>query len=324
MINVDLESISGALDDVKKLIEDSQSSSQIDFNFKSFKASNHDYRIAAIDGSHHNIKGINFIFSTLRAGYLLYQFGKVVEENIDPIKVEFIMNNNVPNVGYEYKHEKYYQEIIGDIPNGKLDFDKVTERIRTLLEWKKINELVDKLGKNDIIIFDGSLISGEISTSHTFVNDLMERTTQKGITLVGLSKDTSLSIESAPLPLALAESAKRFHPDKNWYVEYEGNYFVKFSKKTDQIFRVDAVMPEDITIDEILSRIGAYCFDPATFGYPYPMQKIHDAVRISEMEMKYCEDLFKVQCQKAGISPDIIGKIFSIYHNQLDIISYGR
>lgn len=324
MINIDFSSVDEALKNIQILVDDSKASSEIDFNFKSFKAKNHSNKVIAIDGSHHNIKGTNFVFSTLRTGYLMYQNGRIIEEKIDPISVEFIMNNQAPVVGYEYKHEKYYQEIIGDIPNGKLEFEKVTERIRTLLEWKQINSSIDLLDKGDIIIFDGSLISGEISTSHEYVSKLMDRTKEKGITIIGLSKDTSLSIDSAPLTLALAASAKKHHPDKNWFVEYEGNYFVKFSNKSEQIFRVDAVTPDDTNIEEVLSKIGAYCFDPAIFGYPYPMQKIHDAVRISEMEVKYCEDLFKTECLKNGMKQDTIDRIFSIYHDQLDKISYGR
>lgn len=325
MIHVDPTSISEALEDVKKVMQDSQNSSQTNFDFQSFRSqSNKTIKIAAIDGSHHNIKGTNFLFSALRAGYLIYKDGRLIETNIDPIKLEFIMNNNVPNVGFVYKHEKYYQEIIGDIPTGKLEFDKVTERIRTLLEWKKVRELIDLLHKDDIIIFDGSLISGEISTSHTFVDELIEKAMNKGITIIGFSKDTSLSIDSAPLPIVLNESAKTFHPNKNWFVDYEGSYFVKFSKKVDQIFRVDAVVPDHLTIDEVLSRIGGYCFNAATLGYPFPMQKVHDEVRISETDMKYCQDAFKVQCQKAGISPEFIDKMFNIYHDQLDKISWGR
>lgn len=324
MISIDQQSLVGAIDDMKKLIKDSQTSSEIDFGFTSFKAKNHDYKIAAIDGSHHNINGANFILSTLRAGTLFYQRGQLIEEDIDPIKIELIMNNKAPVVGFEYKHEKYYQEIIGDIPNGNLKFDKVAERIRTLLEWKKINESIDKLDAGDIIIFDGSLISGEISTSHTYVNELFDRTKEKGIAVVGLSKDTSLSIESAPLPVALSASSAKHHPNQNWFVEYEGNYFVNFSTKSEQIFRVDAVFGDNTTIEEILVKIGAYCFDPAIFGYPYPMQKIHDAVRISEMDVKYCEEIFKSSCQKAGVHPDVVNQLFSIYHDQLDIISHGR
>lgn len=326
MYNVDLSSISHALNDMKKVISDKEKNSDYEFNFHSFKSKNFPHRLAAIDGSNHDVKGTNFVFSTLRTGYLLYEKDNIIKKNIDPITVEFIMNNNDSNVGFEYKHEKYYHSITGELPQGKLDFDKVTDRIRTLLEWDKVNSLIDDLEKNDIIIFDGSLISGEISTSHTFFKSLCEKARTKGISLVGLSKDTSLSVDSASLPLVLLESSKKHHAEKNWYVKYDDvdySYFVKFSKKRDLVYRVDVVLPEHLSFEEVVSSVGSYCFDKP-FGYPFPMQKIHDAVRISEMERDYCLNRFRKECLNNGISRENYEKMFQIYHDSLDKMSYGR
>lgn len=309
---------------MRKLVNDSQSYSQNDFSFESFEIENHPYTIAAIDGSHHNIKGMSFVFSTLRAGYLLYQNGNLIKSAIDPIKIEFIMNNDVNPVGFRYKHEYYFHNITGEIPTGKLEYEKVTERIRTLLEWEKVKFLIQTLKKDDIIIFDGSLISGEISTSHEFVRQLSQIAQDKGIALVGLSKDTSLSMETAPVPIVLQKAAKKHHPNRNWFVSYNDTYFVRFSKQKDLIFRMDTVTPPDLDMKTLLSRIGAYCYDPATPGYPYPMQKIHDSVRISELERDYCFGLFKKECQKSDLPNETVHQLFSIYHNQLDKISFGR
>lgn len=331
MFNIDPKSMSKALEGVKKVVYDNERNSKHDFKFESFKVKNHPFTLAAIDGSNHNIRGTNFVFSTLRTGYHLFQKGLLFESNIEPIKIEFIMNNEDPDVGYEYIHEWYYHQITGEIPNGRLDFDKVTERIRTLMEWEKVAFLIEKLTKNDIIIFDGSLISGEISTSHEFFSSLVAKAKEKGIALVGLSKDTSLSIDSASLPSVLNESSKIHHPDKNWFVEYEGDgenvdsvYFVKFSKLKDLIFRIDAIVPDHLELIDIVSWVGSYCYDKTLFGYPFPMQKIHDSVRISEAERDYAFGLFKQECLRSGVSPDTFEKMFSIYHNKLDIKSIGR
>lgn len=309
---------------MKRLVNDTNEHSQESFTFQAFMATNHNHTIAAIDGSHNNIKGMNFIFSALRAGYLLYQDGKLVKKAVDPIKVEFIMNNDVYPVGFLHKHEQYYHQITGDIPTGKLEWEKVTERIRTLLEWDKVKYLVQTLHKGDIIIFDGSLISGEISTSHEFVNQLKRLAQDKGISLVGLSKDTSLSIGTSPLPILLKKAAESQHPNQNWFTAYKDTYFVRFSKQKELIFRVDAVLPKDVEMETILGQIGAYCYDPATPGYPFPMQKIHDGVRISEMERDYCFELFQKECYKSDLPKDTVQQIFTIYHDQLDKISYGR
>jgi len=324
MYNIDIDSIQQALTDIKQLVTDSDTQSEAHFSFQSFQNANHSHTIAAIDGSHHNIKGMSFLFSTLRAGYLLYQNGKCIKNAIDPIKIEFILNNDVKHMGFRAKHERYFYQVTGESSSGNLEFDKVTERIRTLLEWDKVKYLIQTLNRDDIIIFDGSLISGEISTSHEFVRQLSEMAQSKGITLVGLSKDTSLSIETAPIPLVLQKAAAKQRPNQNWFTTYQDTHFVRFSKQRDLIFRVDAVLPPDLTLETVLSRIGAYCYDPATPGYPYPMQKIHDSVRISELERNYCYDVFKKECQKLHLPKHTLQQIFSIYHNQLDKISLGR
>lgn len=324
MSKIDKNSLYEAVKFVKNAAIDAEQNIDYNFNFSSFKVKNHSYKIAAIDGSHHNLKGLNFFFSTLRAGYLLYQEGKMIDKNIDDIKIEFISKLKGTNAYYEYVHEKYYQDIIGDIPKGKLEFDKVAERIRTLLEWEKVRFLIEELSKDDMIIFDGSLISGEISTNYTFYDHLVKRAKEKGIALVGLSKDTSLSINSISLPLLLNESSRKHFANKNWYVEHNDTFFVKFSKHVELIFRIDAVLPDHLSMEELLSRIGAYCFDPATLGYPFPMQAIHDGVRISEMEIQQCLEIFKIECGKQNIPTSFINQLFSIYHDQLDKISWGR
>ena len=268
---------------------------------------------------------MNFIFSTLRAGYEIYQNNELFERDIDHILVEFIANNNDPKVGFGAKYEKYYQEIVENLPEKYPEFEKTPERIRTLLEWNKLKKLVKILGRGDIIVFDGALISGTITTNHEFFNGLAQQAKDNGITLVGLSKDTSLSIDSAPVPIVLLESSAEFHPNKNWYVEYKpGTYFIRFTKRVPQVFRMDVVHPKDVGIEEILAKISSYCFDPATLGYPYPMQNIHDSVRIDEMQKQECFEIFKKEYIKAGMPAHLFDEMFNIYHDQLDIISWGR
>lgn len=324
VFNVDHSSLEQAFKSAQKVVQDNEKNSQQDFLFHSFQVENHPHVLAAIDGSNHNIRGTNFVFSTLRTGFHLFEKGKCVSSKIEPIIVEFVMNNEDKDVGYGYIHERYYHRITGEIPSGKLDFDKVTERIRTLLEWEKVSLLIEELDKGDIIIFDGSLISGEISTSHEFYDGLEARAMEKGIALVGLSKDTSLSIDAASLPSVLHDSSKLHHPNKNWLVSYEDTHFVKFSKFKDLIFRIDAIVPEHLTLVDIVSWVGSYCFDQMLFGYPYPMQKIHDSVRISEAERDHAFGLFKQTCIRGGIHPHTFDKMFSIYHDKLDIKSFGR
>lgn len=324
LIEIDKSSIFHAVEDVKKVMSDNEIHSDKEFDFISFKAKNEDFLLAAVDGSHHNIRGNNFVFSTLRAGYHIYQGENIIKSEIDPIKIELLANNDDHKIGYLVKHEAYYHSITGELPRGKMEFEKATERIRTLMEWDKVKSLIYSLNKGDIIIFDGSLISGQISTSHDFFNHLVEKAKEKGIALVGLSKDTSLSIDSASLPIVLLEASKKHFPDKNWLVQYNDSYFVKFTRFKDLVFRLDVIIPEGTDIEEIVSKIAAYSMSRTDLGYPFPMRKIHDSVRISELERDHCFDQFKNECLKSKIPSHVIEKMFHIYHDDLDKMSFGR
>lgn len=317
-----------------KVLTDSKSiRSKDEYDFNSFLIKNHDFKLAAVDGSNHSISGINFVVAALRAGYLIYQNGNLIEDNISKILLETLINTGDKEQGYLKVYREYYRELTSEIPEEYLEFEKASERLRTIMEWKYISELVGKLSYGDVIIFDGSLISGAISTNHLFYETLISRAKDKGISLIGLSKDTSLSIENVPIPSILREAAKTQANHKNWYVSIEDTYFVKFTKEVDLIFRFDVVHPESIAIEDVLSRVGAYAFSTKTLGYPYPMQRIHDEVRISKMDIDNCFSLLKNKWIsnfnpknseefKRRISE--FNELFFNYHKQLDVMSSGR
>ncbi|QST02911.1 DNA double-strand break repair nuclease NurA (plasmid) [Pontibacillus sp. ALD_SL1] len=325
-MHTDPHSFQTALTGVQYMLRDQRKQETRSFAFTPFKASNHPCRLAAVDGSNHDRKGMNFLFSSLRSGYLLYEKGNLVEHSIDPIVVEFLAHNDDPVIGYGARHSTYFTTVTGSAPSRTLQFDKISDHIRTLLEWQKIAHLVDKLDRGDLIIFDGSLISGEISTNHDFFESLAKNAKSKGISLIGLSKDTGLSIGSAPILPVLQKARKVQHPNQNWYtyIEEHDTYFVQFSKNKELLFRVDVVKPDDIAFETVISWVGSYCFDPPTFGYPYPMQHIHDAVRISKTDFDLCFRQFKKGCLENGFTQESFEMLFSRYHDQLDKLSFGR
>ena len=333
MIEIDNESFNESISIIRSITKSQQKQSENNFDFKSFVIKNHNHKIAAVDGSNFNIPAVNFVIATLRTGYLIYQNENIIEKNISPIKIETLLNTTDSEIGYLRKYKDYYYNLTKEIPEDFLEFDKAAERIRTLMEWSNINELIDKLGHGDIIIFDGSLISGAITTNHLFYETLVSKSKDKGITLIGLSKDTTLSLDNVPIPTILREAAKTQAFNRNWYVELEETFFVRFSKKSDLIFRMDIVHPDSIKIEDVFSEIGAYVYSKKTFGYPFPMQRIHDEVRISKLHRDSCFSILRSDWLKQGKPSnseemmDLIkefDRLFFNYHKQLDIISSGR
>lgn len=323
--------------------------SKKDFEFAHFTVNNHPYKVAAVDGSNNNIPGVNMVVAAMRSGYLIYQNGELVSEEISPLKIETLINTPNQQIGYMKKYTEYFQALTNKLPIEQLEFDKAPERLRTIMEWSDINELVGTLNKGDVIVFDGSLISGTISTSNEFYNAVVAGAKEKGIALVGLSKDTSLTMDSVPIPTILKDASLRKGFKENWYTKIDlkdvenvsggtvekikETYFVKFVKEKPYIFRVDMIIPSNTSVEEILSKIGIYAFTKKNLGYLRPMQKIHDKVRISRLEKEQCFNLMRKQWIKAQNPKNEIAyksclrefnEMFFNFHETLDVISGGR
>lgn len=319
MPEIDIQTVHQSVCYLQSMMEDTKEHSQKTYPFTAFQAENSDHCLASVDGSHHNIKGSHFVFSAIRSGYQIYRNGHLTDANIFRTKIEILTKSN-----YKDRHREYFQNITGQTPTELKEFEKVSERIRTLLEWDKIQQLLERLGDGDVILFDGSMISGVISTNQSFFHAIEEKAKQKGIILAGLSKDTSLMEGAASVPRLLAAAAAVQCPNSDWFVPYKDTYFVKFIPTTDLVFRLDLVLPDGVRAEDAIKRIAAYAYDAGEPGYPYPMQTIHDAVRISRSQVYDCLDYFKSECLKQHIPLSYVEELFQIYHDQLDIFSHGR
>jgi hypothetical protein len=321
--SIDEKSINRAVDFIQKVNGDlrDEAENKQTYEFHSFIAKNHQNILASIDGSHQTLKGKSFVFSAINSGFLLFQANELVHTEVSRTKIEILTKDN-----YKKRHAEYYINVTGQRPQGDLDYDKSTERIRTLLEWDKVKYLISMLNSGDIILFDGSMISGVISTNKQFFDSLCETAKSKGIILAGLSKDTSLLKDNIPVPLLLAEQARNQNIIDNWYSYYEPEktYFVKFRKMIDLVFRLDLVLPDNLTAADVIPLIASYCYDRGNPAYPYPLLMIHDSVRISDQQFHICLETFKDECRLRKIPLNFVGELFSIYHDQLDTMSHGR
>lgn len=349
MGKIDSKSLNESIHALQTLSKSRNLKSKSDFEFKRFTVGNEVCKVAAVDGSNNNIAGINMAVTVMRSGFLIYQNGEVVKESISPLIIETLINTPNPNIGFMKKYKDYFYNLTNMATNSLLEYEKAPERLRTILEWSDINRLTEELEKGDVIIFDGSLISGTISTSREFYDLVVERAKEKGVALVGLSKDTSLTMDSVPIPSILKDASLRQGFNENWYTkinlrdvenaseetikQIKETYFVKFVKEKPYIFRVDMVIPDNTTLEQVLSKIGVYAFSKRNLGYPRPMQKIHDKVRISHLEKEQCFNFMKRQWLKRQNPSNEyeykrcikeFNEMFFNFHDALDVVSNGR
>ena len=132
MPEIDIQTVQKAVSFMQKMLSDNREHSSKTYPFHPFVATNSTTKVGAIDGSHHNIQGTHFVFSTICSGYQVYQDGELIEQDISRTKIEILTKGN-----FRERHAEYFLNITGDKPQGIMEFDKSTERIRTLLEWDK-------------------------------------------------------------------------------------------------------------------------------------------------------------------------------------------
>ncbi|HDR8321373.1 DNA double-strand break repair nuclease NurA [Bacillus luti] len=324
MYEINMSAFQRSVTAFRQTITEALKRSEDDFPFTEFLIENHPGTVAVIDGSNHNIQGKNFVLTLLRVGHLLFQRGVIVNEHVDPITMEFITNNDAYPMGYKHKYQEYFSKVADGVYTGRIEFEKITDRLRSIMEWQKVKKLIEQLNKNDIILFDGSLLSGEITLNQTFYEQIVHHAKAKGVILVGLSKDTSLSIGSAPAPLVLLRASKRTHAFKNWLVRFEDTWFVRFTQDEDIVFRLDIEAPEGISDEQVVKWIGSYALFDNMLGFPYPAQFIHDYVRIDKATKQQCFEQFQDMCLEQGMSQAEVDEMFAIYHETMDAHSLGR
>ena len=259
------------------------------------------FKLAAVDGGSHKILDAgSFILGTYRAGYLIFQDGKLVEDKIGSIKPQFISFSNLREI-----YSKTFSKLIGDTPSEyPRQLHVVLERLRTFAEWERVQELVNKLDDGDIILIDGSL-KASINRLDVLFQSVLEKAVDKGIHFVGISKRSTLRLNHMPLIPKVKKVGESQFAKKYWFCQifeeepedteleddtadkgssgqqFGKRYIVKYHPLTRFVFRTDVNRLEKRDPELLFSKIGQYSSDPSYLGYPYPLADIHNQVVIT-------------------------------------------
>ncbi len=259
-------------------------------------------RIAAVDGSSGLAEPMGGLYiGLIRAGYVIYgeEREKKVVSPIDAFRIGFDNSREI--------YEGRYREILGeDAPAiGETEPRYILQRIRTLEEYRYIFRALDELAEGDILLVDGAL-RGDLHTPETAIKILSDRAQDKGVSVVGISKNSGLVLGGMPfVPLIDAEAeAKGFG---RWFVRIstqpsggkEEIYVVKYSPLGDNAFRTDIISLD--RIENVLGNIMRYCNDVAYPGYPYPLADIHNEVIIRKGTVDDISSRFRFEAMNRGI-----------------------
>jgi len=276
-------------------------------NFHDIKDLNSENRIAFIDGGNCEIlKAPNFSLQFIRIYYTIYKNNKRVENKRYEFYLlikSFSKDNNIL-----YKTKTFGGNLIDEIEfdsfdktisqgNNRADISFVGNVARRFSELSIAKEILDKLEKNDAVVFDGSL-EAKYTHEEKILDELFEKAAKKDIVLMGLSKTCELLTDKGNSIIGvLAE----MQDDGVWFYNPIAKinkkfdiYFAKLNRQSSYIFRIDSTKRDD----KIFSMLKSNSTDPIFFGYPYALIEADKFARVTNKELEIFKTKFMMKAGK--------------------------
>jgi hypothetical protein len=295
-------------------------------SFHTYEPSEDSFKLAAVDGgSQRVLNGGSFIVGAYRAGALLFQDHALLSPEPAPsAKVFSVSFNNRKEL-----YSKAFESLIGESPTEyPRELMLVLQRLRTFEEWSVAQELINQLGKGDIILVDGSL-KASIHKQDILFQRIMSRALEKGIHFVGISKRSTLRFNHAPLlHFVKKKGDELFGNSKIWYCEipdekghsqlFGNRYIVKYHPEAYFVFRTDINRLDNVPPAEVFGKLAKYSSDATYHGYPYPLAQIHNQVVINRVQIEDIAYRLEALALERGISNYNWDLLFQNFHDILD------
>jgi len=182
------------------------------------------------------------------------------------------------------------------------DISKAASIARQFAEWAIIDLVLQNLDANDIIIRDGSLITG-VTNEAAYFENAYRKLRKKEIHLGGLVKKTTLLTTTGKNFLSvMKERGNKLVPNSSWYYypladislpEPAEMSIIKLHPRSDFVFRFERIKGHG-SMKDILSHIAENSSDYRFPGYPYGLIDADRSARVSEAERKFHKTLFPV------------------------------
>ncbi len=212
-----------------------------------------------------------------------------------------------------------------DMPRG---LDEAVGRIRTLLEWKAVEDaLLEGMQPGSVLAFDGALWAG-IRGIGPMLSRIADKAGRDSIMLCGISKRSMLTRGSKPLIPIIQMAGDNVLPDQNWVYPvrisgYSEKLFgqvnvAKLHPRSRYVFRTDLSLPKGVNTGQALGMLSFHSNDPAYVGYPYPLARVHNDVAFSRSEVEDLRNLLRSEALRRGMDPKEWQLTFQDFHEVLD------
>jgi hypothetical protein len=207
------------------------------------------------------------------------------------------------------------------VPGAPVDINL----LRDQGEWEAVSAAVDEALPGALVLVDGDL-QPDWRVPSTFLGELIDRAAGRGVTLVGVTKHSSLARGGAPLLGWLEREAETLlGPRATWWAPIArtrndvGGFQVAAARLDPDArfaFRVD--VPLGVDIEPVLASLSALCDDAAFPGYPYPLS-VADRVAACpgwlRAELRHqLDDLF----DHAGVPLEVRERAFADRHDLME------
>lgn len=216
---------------------------------------------------------------------------------------------------------------LGVAPDAGLE--GVINLLRDGAEWQAVRRSVEECAPDGIVLVDGDL-QPDWRVPSTFVAGVLAEARARQVTLVGVTKHSSLSRGGAPLMGMLElDAAGRLGPDAMWWapvahtrpdLAVDGGGLQVVAARLDPqapfAFRVD--LPADVDAEPALRRLSALCDDAAFPGYPYPLTV---ADRLAACPRWLCDDvrsLIEERFDLVGVPLEVRERSFADRHRLME------
>ncbi len=216
----------------------------------------------------------------------------------------------------------------GEPPDTPRGLEEAVGRIRALLEWKTVESaLGGELPPGSVLAFDGALWAG-IKGIGPMLSRVVDKASERGIILCGISKRCMLTQGSKPLIPLIQMAGEAALPDRAWLypVQVSGYgeklfgrvHVAKLHPRSRYVFRTDLSLPKGTSPGEALGKLAYYANDPAYAGYPYPLARVHNDVAFSRSEVGDLRNMLRSEALRKGMDPKEWQITFQDFHDVLD------
>ncbi|KYK25785.1 MAG: hypothetical protein AYK23_03785 [Candidatus Proteinoplasmatales archaeon SG8-5] len=296
-------------------------------DFMLFETNGSDFKMMAVDGGSVTIlDGGSFLVAGVRVGQALFD-GPVCDREASGDPEMHVFDISLASLRDAYSI--FYDKSVGgsppDTPQG---LEEGVGRIRTLMEWKMVERVLDNgLPSGSVLAFDGALWAG-IKGIGQMLGRIVKKANEGGIILCGISKRSMLTHKGLPLIPKVQMVGDDFHEKKAWFLpleigsgyaekEFGRVYVAKLHPYSNHAFRIDLALPGGA--DEAMGKLAALSNDPTYVGYPYPLARVHNDVAFDRSEVEEMRHLLRNRALERGMDQKKWHLTFQEFHEVLDM-----